>query len=483
MNRFVLAIARSWFVVPCWLAGLSSGWAQDWSEASDQGVTPSSLGQSGYIVPGPPAEPVSASRPSGWPTDPSTATAAGGVYGHSGDSAADVASRVPVYPTTGATGPAVGPTYPQTPVSQAPPATPGEARPSPPAQSPASPWDATSQSRAALGAMEACEGAQTLAIVGGGDRCEIILMGDLLPSVNETLNQFKGRVPPAQFDMQRELLLRNRLQKHIEIKLVCLDAKEKIPEEGFAQVEKDLTKFWEEKQIPDLVRRSGVANRQELERRLTAMGTSIDREKQLFMDQAIAGEWTRTSVKPTGEITRAQMLEYYREHLAEFTHAGKVRWEQICVLIDRYPTKSEAYQAIAGMGNRVLQGQPFAEVARQHSNAPSAKNGGMNEWTTEGSLVDEELNRALFGLPIGRLSPIIEGGKAFHIVRVVEREEAGTTPFEETQKDILMRIKEERKKQATEEYQEKLRQRYPVWTAFDDRPMPSVAENPQAPRR
>ena len=42
----------------------------------------------------------------------------------------------------------------------------------------------------------------------------------------------------------------------------------------------------------------------------------------------------------------------------------------------------------------------------------------------QGRLVCEALDQALFTLPVGKLSPIIEGPTGFHIVRVTEREEA-----------------------------------------------------------
>ena len=38
------------------------------------------------------------------------------------------------------------------------------------------------------------------------------------------------------------------------------------------------------------------------------------------------------------------------------------------------------------MGNDVLNGRPFEEVAKESSEGPTAYNGGLYDWTTQGSL-------------------------------------------------------------------------------------------------
>ena len=88
-------------------------------------------------------------------------------------------------------------------------------------------------------------------------------------------------------------------------------------------------------------------------------------------------------------------------------------------------------------------------------------------WTSKGSLVCEQLDQALFGLPPGRLSPIIEGANGFHIVRVIEREEAGVTPFLEAQVEIREKIRRRRTREQLQAYLDRLREEIPVWTIFD----------------
>ena len=76
---------------------------------------------------------------------------------------------------------------------------------------------------------------------------------------------------------------------------------------------------------------------------------------------------------------------------------------------------------------------------------------------------------------MGQLSAIIEDEASpnladqgsLHIVRVIERTEAGRTPFLEAQVGIRETLVAERKRKATEDYLRKLRERTLVWSVFD----------------
>ena len=64
------------------------------------------------------------------------------------------------------------------------------------------------------------------------------------------------------------------------------------------------------------------------------------------------------------------------------------------------------------------------------------------------------IDDALFTLQIGQMSPIIDSGPSFHIIRVLERKEAGRKAFTDVQADIRDRLKEKRyQKEASAEAQ------------------------------
>ena len=121
------------------------------------------------------------------------------------------------------------------------------------------------------------------------------------------------------------------------------------------------------------------------------------------------------------------------------------------------------------MGNDVMLRQiPFADVARARSHGSTASDGGRRDWTTKGALVSEALDHAIFSLPVGQLSTILEDKFGYHIIRVVERVDAHRTPFRDAQVDIEEEIKKSHRKANLEKYFEQLRKDVRVWTIFDD---------------
>jgi parvulin-like peptidyl-prolyl isomerase len=141
---------------------------------------------------------------------------------------------------------------------------------------------------------------------------------------------------------------------------------------------------------------------------------------------------------------------------------------------NRFKDASAAYAEIAQLGNEVWQsgtqkpvrGAAFADIAKAKSDGFTAKNGGVHDWTTKGALQCKEIDEALFKLQVGQMSPIIDSGQAFHIVRVLERKEAGRKPFTDVQADIRDRLKEIRYQKEAVKYLTKLRQDARIWTVF-----------------
>jgi parvulin-like peptidyl-prolyl isomerase len=119
-------------------------------------------------------------------------------------------------------------------------------------------------------------------------------------------------------------------------------------------------------------------------------------------------------------------------------------------------------------------------VAKAGSDGATANDGGRCDWTTQGALICQALDHAVFSLPVGQLSPIIEGPVGFHVVRVTERQKTAVTPFLEAQVEIKEKIKQQRSEKQFREYMAKVQARTPVWTIFDEDPAnPQTANHPQ----
>jgi parvulin-like peptidyl-prolyl isomerase len=118
------------------------------------------------------------------------------------------------------------------------------------------------------------------------------------------------------------------------------------------------------------------------------------------------------------------------------------------------------------MGNRVLNGAPFEEVAKQFSEDLKANNGGNYDWVEPGNLVSKQLDQAIFNLPVNRMSPVITDDKGVHIIRVVERTVAGKQAFVKVQNDIKDQLRIIRRNKAVQEYIAKVKLQVPVWNSL-----------------
>jgi parvulin-like peptidyl-prolyl isomerase len=328
-------------------------------------------------------------------------------------------------------------------------------------QGPASPrWQVT---------VEPFEPARILARVGS----EVILAGDVLGPVNQALAPYAGKVTEEQMAQQRELLIQQQLKTVIESKLMYTAFLRQIPDKSRAvaepQIWQQVHKKFDEDELPGAMERADVKTPQELDAKLREYGWSIAKQRRTYGERALGMEGALQSVERNPVVTHQEMLDYYEDNADKYALPAAARWEQLSIRFDRTGSREEAYERIARMGNEiVLGGAPFWAVAQRDSHDIQAEQGGVHDWTTQGSLASKVLDQAVFSLPLGQMSDIIEDSRGFHILRVLERRAASRVPFTEAQVEIRKKIQGQKRQQQFQEYTERLRREIPVWTIYDD---------------
>jgi hypothetical protein len=308
------------------------------------------------------------------------------------------------------------------------------------------------------------EATRVLARVGA----EVILLGELLSSVNSYIARQGIDFNSPQVLAQREALVRSRLNQLIEQRAVLHEARRTIPAEAMKTAMARFDEDFDKTVVPQMLKERKLTETAALDEALKKEGTTLERMRRDFGETILFKSWLQQRVEYSHQVTHEEMLDHYQKHLAQYEFVGECRWEQLTAKFDQFPSKAEAYQNLAHWGNQVIIGQPWAEVAKAHSQGSTASQGGSFDWTKKGSLVSKPIDDALFALPVGSLSPILEDDKGFHIVRVVERKDGGRVPFTEAQGAIKKKIMEERGEIARKEYVAKIRKNAIVWNAFDD---------------
>lgn len=295
-----------------------------------------------------------------------------------------------------------------------------------------------------------------------------IFASEILSKVDQLMAEHRQQIPRERWDEQRLALAQQALKATVESKLVLEDALRKIPAAGQVEIEKKVDEQFEAEQIKKLMDSKKAQSRSDLERKLRAEGSSLDQQRRIYFERSLAFQWARSAVKTDSEVSHNEMVAYYEEHRKEFERPARVRWEQLSILFERVASKQEAWAKLAQLGNDVMRGVPLADVAKAASHGTTAEQGGQWDWTSKGSLASTVLDQALFSLPVGTLSPILEDERGFHIIRVIEREDAGRAAFRDAQVKIKEKIQEQRREKAVQEYYARLRKETHVWTVFDD---------------
>jgi len=336
------------------------------------------------------------------------------------------------------------------------------------------PADGRQASRATVSRPDLYKPAQIIARVGD----QPIMLGDLLGQLNQILEPYYGKMPEYEMEKQREKLVKQLLDAAIENKLMYLEFVRQFPQaDKLPEVEESLIETFNKKQLPKLLEKSKVNTPGEYDLYLRRYGSSLDKMKQTFIQQVLAGQHMNQNTERDPEVTHEEMVQEYRRNIKEYEVPAKVRWEQLTVDINKFPNRATAWRAIASMGNEVIGGAPFAAVAKRSSQGFRASEGGYHDWTTKGSLVSEKLDHKLFELPIGKLSQILEDDNSMYIIRVIERTKATRVPFTEAQVEIKENIKEQKIKKSREEFVAKIRNSDTlIWTIFDE---PQVDPQPR----
>ena len=273
---------------------------------------------------------------------------------------------------------------------------------------------------------------------------EVILAGDLYGQVNQFLHSRLQEVPAEQRNMITPELLNERrwqlmqqvLPQVLDGKLVYLDFLRSLPSERIPDIQDSLYKAFDDQQLPTLIERADVQTAADLDKLLRSFGSSLDHQRRTFAEQLAAAQWKQRSASSGGEVSHEDMLVYYRDHLEEYRIVAKTKWEQLSALDSETGSRENSQKLVAQMGNEVIGGAAFAAVAKRSSQGSTAKEGGSFGWTTRGSLRSDVLDTAIFTLPVGYLSTILEDDDGCHIVRVVERQEESFVPFSEAQGSI-----------------------------------------------
>ena len=104
---------------------------------------------------------------------------------------------------------------------------------------------------------------------------------------------------------------------------------------------------------------------------------------------------------------------------------------------------------------KVADGKAFPDVAKKFSKGPRALEGGLWPLMEQGSLRDEEVEKAAFAQKPGEVSGVIETANGFYVLKTIKRLPGELTAFEEVQKQIQEKLHTQQYNKLSSEYMAK----------------------------
>jgi peptidyl-prolyl cis-trans isomerase SurA len=139
----------------------------------------------------------------------------------------------------------------------------------------------------------------------------------------------------------------------------------------------------------------------------------------------------------------------------------------ILVKVSEVVSEADAKQRLAQLKERLDYGADFAELARLHSEDPSAANGGLLGWIPAGDTVPE-FERTMNSLTINEVSEPVQTPFGWHLIQVLERRTQDVTG-ERQRQTARQAIRSRKADEAYQEWVRQLRDRAYVDTRLEER--------------
>jgi peptidyl-prolyl cis-trans isomerase C len=189
--------------------------------------------------------------------------------------------------------------------------------------------------------------------------------------------------------------------------------------------------------------------------------TEAELRKKMQDDDSKVNKLIETRIVSSVQVSEAEARAFYDQNQARMKTTPGVHVRHILIgatpqtpAADRQKAREKAEDLLAQLKN----GGDFAQLAAQNSDDPASKaRGGDLSWVTPGQ-APPNFEKAAFALKQPNdLSPVVETRFGYHIIQLVERKEAQAVPFEQAKREIGLRLRDEKAKEAIRAHVQELK--------------------------
>jgi peptidyl-prolyl cis-trans isomerase SurA len=252
-----------------------------------------------------------------------------------------------------------------------------------------------------------------------------------LAELQESVVSYRAENPGARTGPTDEELRRDFLNHLIDSRLQLQEAdREKVTVE-----ESELNEEFLER-----IKKYGAKNEEEFATLIKNQGVTVDSIKKRLRDGLKVNKLVRRKVALRVSVTEAEISQYLDENRAKLEGGLSFHARHILVTPDTDTDAGwEAARIKADLlRSQLLEGADFTELAKQHSQDATAKDGGDLGTLKRGELAPE-IEAELLRLSPGQISPPVRSPLGFHVFRLESRDTLEGVSIRQQIRDILFR--------------------------------------------
>ena len=173
-------------------------------------------------------------------------------------------------------------------------------------------------------------------------------------------------------------------------------------------------------------------------RSLTSAGlTRGDLTRMIRQDLQVRKFIENTVVSPP-TIPDSVAMEYFQENPQLFVTADSVRVRHIIIRSSQNDTETDVENkkgTLRDLRRRVLSGDSFAELAKEYSEGPSAREGGDLGYFSRQDMV-RSFSDVAFALEAGQVSDIVTTPYGYHIIKSIDKKPSRRLEYQEVAAEL-----------------------------------------------
>lgn len=174
-------------------------------------------------------------------------------------------------------------------------------------------------------------------------------------------------------------------------------------------------------------------------------------------------------IVPTAKpVTDADVAEFYEANKEKLVETEKVSASHILIKVDADASDQErvvAKNKIQNILKEARSGSDFAELAKKHSQCPSASQGGELGYFERGKMV-EPFGETAFSLQPGEISDIVETQFGYHIILLKDKKPGKQLKLEDVSSQIRQFLYDQEMDIALEKWLEPIRKKASIKILF-----------------